>query len=82
MKTLSKMCGSVIIAILLSFAVWYFLLIDIPDTWVQGIAAPAMSKEEALDLMNFHGVKVIYVKDGQWYFRRNGEAILLKKPRN
>jgi len=80
MKTLAKICCSLTIAFLLSLAIWYVLLIDIPeDFYVQGMAAPAMTKEEALNLMHYHGVKVVYVKNGKLIFDRDGKTIPLKR---
>ena len=78
-KIIGKACISMIVAFLLSLAVWYFLLIKLPEHQVIGTAAPTMSKEKALDLMNYHGVKIIRVQDGQWVFDREGKTIPLKR---
>jgi len=78
-KKIGKACVSLAIAVCLSFAAWHFLLIDLPEHQVQGLGSPNMSKEEALDLMSFHDVKVVYVKDGQWVFERNGKTCQLSK---
>ena len=79
MKKIGRIFGSMIVAFSLSFAFWYFLLAGFPDPQVQGVAAPAMSKEEALILMNFHGTKTIYAKNGEWVFTRNGKTCKLHK---
>lgn len=79
LKIIGKACISVIMAFLLSLAVWYFLLIKLPDHQVIGIAAPTMSKEEVLSLLNFHGAQVAYVKNGEWFFRRDGKDCKLTK---
>jgi len=79
MKILWRICGSTIIALSLAFSFWYFLLTGLPDSQVQGIAAPTMTREEILDLMNFHGTRVAYIKNGVWFFDRDGEAIPLKR---
>ena len=82
MKILRRICISTIIAaifLILSFAIWYFFLLKMPDTPVMGTAAPIMTKEEALDLMNYHGIKTVYAEDGQWVFDRNGKTIPLRR---
>ena len=79
LKIIGKACISVIMALLLSLAVWYFLLIKLPEHQVIGVAAPTMSKEEALDLMNYHGVKVVWAEGGEWFFRRDGKDCKLTK---
>ena len=58
-------------ALLLSLAVWYFLLIKLPEHQVIGTAASVMSKEQALDLMHYHCVKEVLAEDGEWYFDRD-----------
>ena len=79
-KIIGKACISVIMAFLLSFAVWYFLLIKLPeDALVQGTGSPNISKEEVLSLLNFHGAQVAYVKNGEWFFRRDGKDCRLKR---
>ena len=79
MRILLKTYGTIIIVFSLGLIFWYFVLIKIPDTLVMGAAAPAMTKEEALDLMRYHGVKVAYTRDGQWVFDRNGTICRLSK---
>ena len=80
LKIMGKACIGAIMALLLSLAVWYFLLIKLPeDALVQGTGSPNISKEEVLSLLNFHGAQVAYIKDGKWFFDRNGEAIPLKR---
>ena len=77
-KKIAKFFITAIIAFLLAVIAWYFLLIRIPkEILIQGSAAPVMSKEEALDLMNYHGVKVTWVEDGEWVFDRDGQTCSL-----
>lgn len=78
-KKIGKACVCIAIAFSLALAAWYFLLLKLPEHQVQGTAAPVMSKNEALDLMNYHGVKVVYIKDGEWVFDRNNQIIPLKR---
>lgn len=81
LKKIGTTLVSFAIAALLFFLFmhWYFLLTSLPDPQVQGTAAPAMSKERARDLMNYHGVKVIQVKNGEWTFERDGKICQLSK---
>lgn len=79
-KKIGKVCISLAIAVCLSFATWYFLLIDIPEEYyVQGTAAPALSKNQAVRLMRYHGVKVVWAEGGEWFFRRDGKDCKLTK---
>jgi hypothetical protein len=78
-KKIGKACISIIVAFCLSLIAWYFLLIKLPEHQVQGSAASSMSKDEALDLMHYHGVKVIWVEGGEWFFRRDGEDCKLTR---
>lgn len=82
MKKIGKACISMIVAFCLALVVWYFLLIKLPEHQVQGSAASVMSKEEALDLMNYHGVKVVWVENGEWVFTRNNKTVPLKNYSN
>ena len=80
LKKIGKVCIGIVITFLLALIVWYFLLIDLPREYcVQGTSAPVMTKEEALDLMNYHGVKVIWAEDGEWVFERDGKTYSLIK---
>lgn len=83
LKKIGTILVSFMIATLLAFLFmhWYFLLTSLPDPQVLGTATPAMSKEEARDLMNYHGVKVIQVKNGEWTFERDGKTISLARSR-
>jgi len=36
-----------------------------------------MTKEEAFSLMDYHGVKVIYIQNGEWVFDRDGKTCSL-----
>lgn len=81
MQKVIKLCGITIIIFLLALIVWYFFSFAFfKNIRVQGTAAPVLSKEEARDLMNYHGVKVIQVKNGEWTFERDGETISLLRP--
>ena len=80
MKILRRICISTIIAaifLFLSFAIWYFFLLKLPDTPVIGTAAPIMTREDGYSLMRYHGIKIAYIKDGQWVFDRDGKTIPL-----
>ena len=79
MKTLLTMCGSIIIAFSLNFAFWYLLFTGLSSTPVQGPGYPNMTKEEIQDLMDYHGVNVVYIEEGIWCFDRDNEVIPLKQ---
>lgn len=79
-KKIGKIFINIIIAFFLIFVFYYFLLIKIPEEYyTQGPGSPVMSKEQALDLMHYHGVKVVWAEDGEWYFRRDGEDCKLTR---
>jgi hypothetical protein len=79
-KKIVKFCITAIIAFLLAIAAWYFCLVKIPEeALVQGTAAPSLSREQGQALLHHHGVKTAYIKDGYWYFRRDGEDCRLMK---
>ena len=79
LKKIGKICGTAIIAFLIAVVAWYFVLVEIPECYVQGTSAPVMTKEEALDLMDYHGVKVIWAEGGEWVFERDGQICSLIK---
>lgn len=75
-----KICTVFIAVLFLFFWLWYFFLIGlVDDPQVLGKAAPTMSKEETLALMNYHGVKIIQVKNGEWTFERDRQTIPLRR---
>jgi len=82
LKNIGIATTALAIAISLSFMFWFFLLAGFPDPDppVQGVAAKHMSRDEARDLLNYHGVRVAHVLDGVWVFNRRGKAIRLARP--
>lgn len=75
-----KFGGIIIIIFFFAFVVWYsFPFAFFKNIQVQGTAAPVLSKNQAIQLMHYHGVKVVYVKDGEWFFRRDDKDCKLTR---
>ncbi|MCK4525933.1 hypothetical protein KAW18_01075 [candidate division WOR-3 bacterium] len=79
LKKIGKIFLNLIIAFSLALIFWWFCLIRIPEHQVQGTSAPVMTKEEALDFMDYHGVKVIWAEGEEWVFERDGKTYSLIK---
>ena len=79
LRKIGKICSGVIFALSADLLFWHLFLTGLPDPLVQGMAAPSMTKEEALSLMDFHGVKTIYVKNREWVFDKNNQTVILKR---
>lgn len=80
LKKIGKACIVTVVTFFLTLAAWHFLLIKLPeDAMVLGAGSPTMPKEEVLNLMDYHGVKVVRAECGKWVFDRDGKTIPLTK---